>query len=200
MFREFIARQFKKPSVLFGKFASNIMVRNNQKNYDKLITDLDVKLHDKLLEIGYGPGIGIQMLANLCSTCAIHGIDFSKLMYKRATKYNKTFIDSGKVRLYYGDFLKTLVLDNEYDKVFCLNVIYFWDELKTPFEKVLSLLKKGGDFHIYMADKATLIKMKAPDTVFNKYSIEEVAQALKSAGFENVEHYSDKGLYIKAKK
>ena len=200
MFREFIARQFKKPSVLFGKFASNIMVRNNQKNYDKLITDLDVKLHDKLLEIGYGPGIGIQMLANLCSTCTIHGIDFSKLMYKRATKYNKTFIDSGKVRLYYGDFLKTLVLDNEYDKVFCLNVIYFWDELKTPFEKVLSLLKKGGDFHIYMADKATLIKMKAPDTVFNKYSIEEVAQALKSAGFENVEHYSDKGLYIKAKK
>jgi len=200
MFRELIARQFKKPSVLFGKFASNIMVRNNQKNYDKLITDLDVKLHDKLLEIGYGPGIGIQMLANLCSTCTIHGIDFSKLMYKRATKYNKTFIDSGKVRLYYGDFLKTLVLDNDYDKVFCLNVIYFWDELKTPFEKVLSLLKKGGDFHIYMAEKTTLIKMKAPDTVFNKYSIEEVAQALKSAGFENVEHYSDKGLYIKAGK
>ena len=200
MLREFIARQFKKPSVLFGKFASNIMVRNNQKNYDKLITDLDVKLHDKLLEIGYGPGIGIQMLANLCSTCTIHGIDFSKLMYKRATKYNKTFIDSGKVRLYYGDFLKPLVLDNEYDKVFCLNVIYFWDELKSPFEKVLSLLRKGGTFHIYMADQNTLVKMKAPDSVFNKYSIGEVVEVLEAAGFENIVHYSEKGLYIKATK
>jgi hypothetical protein len=34
--------------------------------------------------------------------------------------------------------------------------------------------------------------------VFNKYSIEEVVEALKSADFENVEHYSEKGLYIKA--
>jgi hypothetical protein len=51
-----------------------------------------------------------------------------------------------------------------------------------------------------MTNKTALIEMKAPDTVFNKYSIEEVAQALISAGFENAEHYSGKGLYINARK
>ena len=81
-----------------------------------------------------------------------------------------------------------------------MNVVYFWDELNTPFEKVLSLLKKDGAFHIYMADKDTLIKKKAPDSVFNKYSIEQVKETLKATGFENVEHYVEKGLYIKAKK
>jgi len=196
MLRQFIASQFKKPSILFGIFASNLMVKKNQKNYDKLINDLNIQEHDKLLEIGYGPGIGIKMVANICSGCTIHGIDFSRLMYKRASKYNKPFIDNGRVQLQYGDFLKTAVIDKNYDKVFCLNVIYFWNELKAPFEKVLSLLKKGGAFHIYMADKSAL--KKAPDSVFNKYSIEQVMNALKSAGFESVEHYSEKGLYIKA--
>jgi len=200
MIQKFIASQFKKPTGLFGIFTSNMMVKNNQKNYDKIINDLDLQANDKLLEIGYGPGIGIQMIAELCPDCTIHGIDFSKLMYKRASKYNKPFIDNGRVQLQYGDFLKSLVLDNNYDKVFCLNVVYFWDELNNPFEKVLSLLKKGGAFHIYMADKNTLIEKKAPDSVFNKYSIEQVKETLKATGFENVEHHVEKGLYIKAKK
>ena len=200
MLRKFIASQFKKPSGLLGIFTSNMMVKNNQKNYDKIIKDLDLQQHDKLLEIGYGPGIGIQMIAELCLDCTIHGIDFSKLMYKRASKYNRTYIDNGRTQLQYGDFLKTSVLDNNYDKIFCLNVVYFWDELNSPFRKVLSLLKNGGAFHIYMADKITLIEKKAPDSVFYKYSIEQVEEALEAAGFENVEHQVEKGLYIKATK
>jgi ubiquinone/menaquinone biosynthesis C-methylase UbiE len=176
------------------------MIRNNRKNYDRLIKELDIHPHEKLLEIGYGPGIGIKMIAKACSTCTIHGIDFSKLMYKQASEHNKSFIDSGIVQLQYGDFLKTPVTSNNYDKIFCLNVIYFWNELKSPFEKVFSLLKEGGVFHIYMANKDALIKMKAPDSVFNKYSIEQVKEALESVGLKDVTHFSEKGLYIKARK
>src|SRR6187401_2794458 len=143
MLRKFIASQFKKPKGLFGIFTSNMMVKNNQKNYDKIIKDLDLQQHDKLLEIGYGPGIGIQMIAELCLDCTIHGIDFSSLMYKRASKYNKTYIEKGTMMLQYGDFLKMAAADHDYDKVFCLNVVYFWNELRQPFGKVYSLLKKG---------------------------------------------------------
>jgi hypothetical protein len=78
-----------------------------------------------------------------------------------------------------------------------LNVIYFWNDLQQPFKRVLSLLKTGGAFYIYMGHKDAF--KKAPDTVFNKYTIEQVVEALKSAGFENVEHYTEKGYYIKAK-
>ena len=200
MLRTFIASQFKKPSGLFGIFTSNLMIKGNQKNYDRLIRDLDLQPHDKIVEIGYGPGIGIQMISKLCPTCTIHGIDFSRLMYKKAGNYNKPYVDEGRVQLHYGDFLKTSDLDEDYDKVFCLNVVYFWSELNSPFKKVCSLLKQGGAFQIYMADIDTLIKKKAPDSVFNKYSIEQVMEALKSAGFENVEYYFEKGLYINARK
>jgi cyclopropane fatty-acyl-phospholipid synthase-like methyltransferase len=200
MLRQLFAFQFKKPTGLFGLFSSNIMVKNNRKNYDRLINDLDVQQNDKLLEIGYGPGIGLHMIAERCSTCTIHGIDFSKLMYKRARKYNKQFIEDGRMQLQYGDFLTTPVIQNDYDKIFCLNVVYFWNELNTPFKKVFSLLNNGGSFHIYMADKNTLIKMKTPDSVFNKYSVEQVEEALKEAGFAVVEHTEERGWHLKAKK
>ena len=200
MFQKFIASQFKKPTGLVGIWASNLMVKGNKSNYDKLIEDMDLQPHDKLLEIGYGPGTGINTIAQRCPTCIIHGIDFSPLMYKRASKYNKAYIDKGTMLLQHGDFQQMPAADHDYDKIFCLNVVYFWNDLRQPFGKVYSLQKKGGSFHIYMADKNALIKKRAPDSVFNKYSIEEVVEALKSAGFENVEHYSEKGHYIKALK
>jgi ubiquinone/menaquinone biosynthesis C-methylase UbiE len=200
MFRKFIASQFKKPTGLFGIFASNAMIKNNRSKYEKLIKDMNIQPRDILLEIGYGPGTGINMIAEIYSTCTIHGIDFSPLMYKRASKYNKLYVDKGSVLLRHGDFLKMTVSSNDYDKIFCLNVVYFWNDLKEAYEKVLSLLKKGGTFHIYMADRSTLIEKKAPDSIFNKYSIEQVVESLKFAGFAEVEHYSEKGFYIKAKK
>lgn len=198
MIKKFIATQFKKPSGLFGIFSSNIMIKGNKANYEKLIKDLDLQPAYKLLEIGYGPGVGINMIAKACNSCIIHGIDFSKLMYKRARKYNKQYLDSNTMVLLYGDFLNAPFAGNEYDKIFCLNVVYFWNPLQEPFKRVLSLLKDGGAFHIYMASRDRL--MKAPETVFNKYPVEEVVEVLKSVGFGNVEHYSEKGYYITAKK
>lgn len=63
MLKDFIALQFKKPTGLFGIFSSNIMIKGNMSKYEKLIKNLCVKPNDKLLEIGYGPGIGINMIA-----------------------------------------------------------------------------------------------------------------------------------------
>ncbi|MEP6617447.1 MAG: class I SAM-dependent methyltransferase [Ginsengibacter sp.] len=198
MFNRFIASQFKKPSGLFGIFSSNIMIKGNKDKYVKIIKDLDIQPGEKLLEIGYGPGVGLNMIAQKCPSCTIHGIDFSKLMYKKASKYNILFTDRGNMLLQYGDFLNTSINSNNYDKIFCLNVIYFWNDLKEPFRKVLSLLKPAGTFYIFMADSASL--KKAPDDVFNKYSIEQLVESLKSSGFSEVFQYFDKGYYIKAKK
>lgn len=200
MFRTFIASQFKKPTGLFGRFTSNIMIKGNRKNYERLIKELDIQPQDKILEIGYGPGEGIHMIVEANPTCTIHGIDFSPLMYKRARKLNHGSIDRGALRLQQGDFLKTSIAERNYDKIFCLNVVYFWNPLKEPFEKVLSLLKKGGTFHIYMADRNALIKMKTPDSIFNKYAIEKVVDMLRSAGFEEVTYFFENGYYIKARK
>jgi SAM-dependent methyltransferase len=199
MIRNLMASQFKKPTGLFGMFTSNLMIKGNRSNYDTLIKDLNIKANDKILEIGYGPGIGINLIADTCQSCSIHGIDFSKLMYRRATELNRKYIDDKRAKLLFGDFLTTNIGTYDYDKIFCLNVVYFWDDLQRPFEKIKSLLKKDGMFCFYMAHKDFLIKKKSPDEIFNKYSIEQITGALKQAGFSEIDHYFDKGYYVKAK-
>jgi SAM-dependent methyltransferase len=176
------------------------MIKGNRDKYETLIKEMNIQSDEKLLEIGYGPGLGIHMITRLCDSCTVHGIDFSKLMYKKASNYNHSTINKGKVHLQYGDYLNISIGQNQYDKIFCLNVIYFWDELNKPFEKTLSLLKTNGVFYIYMVNADFLIKKKTPDNVFNKYSVGEVITSLKSAGFSKIEHFFKKGYYIMAQK
>jgi len=194
-----IGVQFKKPKGILGKFVSGLMKKGNQPKYDLMIKELNVSEGDSILEIGYGPGIGIEMITSLQSKINVDGIDFSELMFKEASKRNKKKILDGKVRLYMGDFINYSFNGNKYNKIFCINVIYFWDELITPFQKANSLLKENGCFYIYMSDKERLDKIKfTNNTAFNKYAIEHVTEKLKSAGFTKIETNFVGGYYIKA--
>ncbi len=196
-----IGMQFKKPSGFLGKLISNLMIKGNRPSYDRLINDLKIQTYDKILEIGYGPGIGVNIISEKFGQCDIYGVDFSELMFKRATKRNKHFIDKGKVRLLFGDFIVTDVITKDFDKIFCLNVVYFWDDLQQPFSKIKSLLKTEGIFCFYMADKDDLAKMRfTKDGIFNKYAIEHIIETLKLVGFKEIEYYFNKGYFIKAAK
>ena len=84
----------------------------------------------------------------------------------------------------FGDFVETELNTTDFDKIFCINVVYFWDDLFKPFGKVHSLLKDNGTFCIYMAGKDELNNAKyAKNGIFNKYTIDEILNALKSGGF-----------------
>jgi SAM-dependent methyltransferase len=182
----FIENQFKKPSGFFGIIISGLMKMGNKSIYDNVIPELEIKQHEKILEIGYGHGLGIYRIASAYD-CFVTGIDFSELMFKEARKRNKRHIAGNKVALHYGDFINYELGINIFDKAFCINVIYFWDKLEKPFSKIKSELRSGGEFYIYMVNWDNLTQMKfKKDGVFNKYTIEQVAEELKSAGFINI--------------
>ena len=124
----FIGKQFRKPTGFLGKIISRIMIRGNRVAYDKIIPDLAIAPNDKILEIGYGHGLGIGMIASGYH-CTVTGIDFSELMFREASQRNKKHIDQKKVDLYLGDFLTTDMGSNNFDKVFCINVIYLFNHI-----------------------------------------------------------------------
>jgi ubiquinone/menaquinone biosynthesis C-methylase UbiE len=186
--RKIIANQLRKPTGFLGKIISKLMQKGNSSIYDKIILELEIKNVNKILEIGYGHGIGAERILTKYD-CFVSGIDFSELMFKQATKRNKKFIDSKKAEFYHGDFLRTPVLSNEYDRIFCLNVVYFWDALNGPFSKIYKGLKEGGLFCMYMTHRDDLNKMKfTKQVIFNKYSIEQIVAELKSAGFSVIDY------------
>jgi len=200
MLSEFIANQFRKPTGFFGKIISNLMKNGNSYVYDKLIPALEVNPNDHILEIGYGHGIGVDRLLQQYD-CFVSGIDFSQLMYKEASLRNKIHIENKKAELTYGDFLSSSIISHQYDKIFCINVVYFWDRLDEPFYKIKTGLKEGGVFCMYMAHRDDLNRLKfTSDDVFNKYTIDEIIQSLQAAGFKDINYEVDRGYIIKCRK
>jgi hypothetical protein len=58
-----IGMQFKKPTGVLGKIISNLMIIGNRPAYETIIKDLTIQSNDKLLEIGYGPGLEIDLIS-----------------------------------------------------------------------------------------------------------------------------------------
>ncbi len=162
-----------------------------------MISELEVKANDKIFEIGYGHGLGVRKISSRFD-CFVSGIDYSELMFYEANKRNRDHIESKNVELYLGDFLNFEIISDQYDKIFCVNVIYFWDRLDKPFSKIFYGLKNGGAFCLYMAHSSDLKNTKyTQDEIFSKYTIEQVVNNLKSAGFRDIKYKFNKGYIIK---
>ena len=200
MFR-LIGNQFRKPSGLLGRLISRIMIMGNSAEYDKIIPELNIQQNERIFEIGYGHGLGLDRISTDYD-CFVSGIDFSELMFNQASRRNRKHIENNKAQLYLGDFLDSEMAPNQFDKIFCLNVIYFWDKLDNPFSKILTLLKTGGLLCMFMVHRDYINKRKfTPDDIFRKYTIEEVVEQLRIAGFKDISYLLiHNGYIIKSRK
>lgn len=193
-----IGNQFKKPSGFLGKLICRKMKKGNAIAYEKLFENMTLAPGDKVLEIGFGPGLGIHYITENYDSILVDGIDFSKLMYNQAYKKFLPKINQGLINLYFGDFVIGNI-PKKYDKIFCINVIYFWKDLDEAFLKIKSMLKPGGAFYFYMSDKEVLDKLPfTKEDIFNKYSLEEVLSSLTDLGYGNTFVKLENGSIVKA--
>jgi ubiquinone/menaquinone biosynthesis C-methylase UbiE len=194
-----LAKQLRKPAGFFGNLVAKMMEVRTRDFYKEIIGKLSPRQGEHILEIGYGPGLGIYRIASSFPGCRISGIDFSELMYHKASKRNKKFVEKGTVHLKLGDILTLQPGNDKFDKIFCVNVIYFWNDLDLAFTRIFNMLGEKGIFLIYMDHRDTIEKAKFLSD-FCKYSIEEVESKLKNAGFTDIEYTFGKGYYISAEK
>lgn len=168
--------------------------------YNMIIPKLEIRQGDRILEIGYGHGIGIDMICEK-NDCLVTGIDFSELMFNEAKSRNKRHIKDNKLVLNLGDYIDFKYARESFDKIFFINVIYFWDNLEKPFKKIHAELKQNGKLCIFMAHRDDLKKLKfTTDDIFNKYTVDYVSEELKKLGFKNIDFKFDNGYCITCEK
>ena len=105
----------------------------------------------------------------------------------------------GMVNLKHGEVLTMEPGTDKFDKIFCVNVIYFWKDLDQAFTRIFNMIGKKGEFLIYMDHMESIEKVKFLAD-FCKYPVEEVESKLKNAGFTEIEYTFDKGYFISARK
>ncbi len=82
---------------LLGRLGGTIMARTNRRYAAWAIDLLGVQQHESVLEIGFGPGIAIQLLVPKAHRVA--GVDPSAVMLRQATRRNAAAISEGRVEL-----------------------------------------------------------------------------------------------------
>tara|TARA_R110002050_G_scaffold141251_2_gene266296 strand:+ start:3282 stop:3884 length:603 start_codon:yes stop_codon:yes gene_type:complete len=195
-----IAQQLRQPTGIWGKIISKFLKKMNGEIYTQMIKEVDANDDDKIYEIGYGHGSGVFQLAKQAN-CIVNGIDFSEVMFVDAVKLNQKFIREDRVHLTFGDFLSASLPTHEYTKVFCVNVIYFWNDLEQPFAQVRNMLTKNGVFFIYMDSLTEIENSRFTNTEnFNLYDVDGVKTKLVKIGFKATHYNYGRGHVIRALK
>jgi ubiquinone/menaquinone biosynthesis C-methylase UbiE len=138
--------QFGHPEGLCGHLAGMMMARtpSNMERIRWTLSLLDVKPNDRILEIGFGPGVSIELLAKSITHGLIVGVDHSEVMVRQARRRNAKAIQKGSVALLVGSASDLPVFPEPFDKIFCINSIHFWDRPIDCLKKLHGLMKPGG--------------------------------------------------------
>lgn len=141
-----IVSQFSHPQGYLGQLAGVIMA-NRSSNVGRNSWTLDLlelEPTDRVLEIGFGPGIAINMASQIVTEGVIVGIDHSETMLYQAKKRNKQAIAQGKLTLYLGSVEVLPSLAGRFDKIYTSNVVQFWDNPERNFAYFYDALLPGG--------------------------------------------------------
>lgn len=141
-----LVRQFGRPVGFWGGVAGQIMARRPSNVERNLWTVelLDIQPTDRVLEIGFGPGIGIAAAAHRVDRGLVVGVDHSEVMLRQAERRNRAAIRRGRVELRLGSINDLVANEPPFDKIFAVNSIAFWPEPVARLGELRALLTEAG--------------------------------------------------------
>lgn len=179
------AKQLRRPHGKLANYVGEQMNLGNRDLYEFMLKKIKIENGERILEIGYGNGHFYKEIYEQSPDAEISGIDLSQTMHVEATHTNAELIKSGKLDLHHGSSDRIPYEDNIFDKVFCLNVVYFWDKPQDHLKEVLRVLKPGGTFYSGNRTKETMKQMPFTQYNFSMYDPEDWESMIKQNGFKN---------------
>lgn len=172
-FNKTIAKQLRRPSGILANAVGNQMNETNRFLYDFTIKEMRLTDNESILEIGFGNGKFFDKIFSSANNLKISGLDFSPEMVKVAASSNPSTLKSGKLTLCLGSSDKIPFPDNSFDKVFCINVIYFWEDPAGHLKEIYRVLKHGGTFYTSIRTKESMVQMPFSKHGFNLCTLDE---------------------------
>jgi trans-aconitate methyltransferase len=147
-----VVAQAHHPQGLPGRLVGGIMAHrsSNRRRNAWAVEQLDVQPTDRVLEIGFGPGLAIRDLSRRVTAGQVLGIDHSAVMLRQATRRNRSAIGAGRVTLAraavedLGTGPPPAGISGPVDKILAVNSFQFWPQPVDRLRELLELLTPGG--------------------------------------------------------
>ena len=180
----FMARQLRRPKGSSGNRVGHWMNKANALLYEQTIALMQPAAGEQLLEIGFGNGHFFNQLISTAPGLQVKGIDFSPTMVKEARAQHAAAIATGQLELVTGNSNQLPFASDSLDKVYCINVIYFWDDPQTHLLEIKRVLKPGGRFYATIRTAASMERIPFTRYGFKKYTRESWEAQVGLAGLE----------------
>lgn len=184
--------QYRCPSGIVGRRVGREMARDHLPENLWTIRQLNPQPADRILEVGFGPGVAIKQLATFVTEGLVAAVDYSMTMVQEASKRNMAAIKLGRVDLRHSDAAALPFADASFDKAFSVHAIYFWSKPLNAVKELHRVLKPPGLLAITVLPKeswppnapGSLWEYGTPECI--PYSGGEIAQMLNAAGFSSI--------------
>lgn len=178
-----IVGQFRNPHGLLGSLAGWIMAKRSSNRQRNLWTVdlLNIQPQDHVLEIGCGPGIGLEASLAQINGGRVVGLDHSQTMLSQALARNEWASQNDLLHLQLGDLEGLEISEGSYDKIFSANVVQFFPDRTSAFRKIHMLLKPNG-----RAATTYMPRNKNPSKSDALKMADDIAAHMQIAGFVNI--------------
>jgi ubiquinone/menaquinone biosynthesis C-methylase UbiE len=139
-----LMRMFGRPQGLAGRLGGLILARGNRPFAEEVVTLLGVEPAQRVLEIGFGPGVAIALLAQAAPGVRIAGIDVSTEMVEQARARNAAAIRAGAVDLRHGTVERLPFADAAFDLALAINSMQVWPDVDAGLRALRRVLRPGG--------------------------------------------------------
>ncbi|NWF61276.1 MAG: methyltransferase domain-containing protein [Fischerella sp.] len=139
-----LMQMFGRPKGILGRLGGFILARTKRDFTQWVIHLLEVQPDDKVIEVGFGPGVAIQILADAVSTGYVAGVDYSEEMVEQARVRNAKAIEAGLVQLQYGSVEALPFADDTFDKALAINSMQVWSDAIAGLREMRRVMKVGG--------------------------------------------------------
>lgn len=181
----FVARQLSKPVGLGGALIRFLMNRTNARLNELALAELDVGPGDRVLEIGFGGGVALKRLVSRAQH--VCGVDRSPDAVAWALRHFARNVARGAADFQIASVENLPLPSASFDKAMTVNTVYFWTSLEAGLDELRRVLAPGGRLVIGFVPKARMDRMNMPPDIFTPREPEELATALRNAGFVGVE-------------
>jgi ubiquinone/menaquinone biosynthesis C-methylase UbiE len=177
---DFLRSQFGSPSGPFGSlFVAPFLNFINVNLIRSTIDLLHPQPDDRVIDIGFGGGYSLLALARRVPRGRVVGVDRSADMVTAATHLIRQKKLQARVRVRRGNVVKLPFAAGTFDKVLCVNTIYYWPDLRAALGEIARVLKPGGRLAVAFRSAESLRLVTLAWNDFKRYQPEEVAQAMR---------------------